>query len=375
MKVLHFYKDALPESYGGVEKTIDVLCRTTAQQGVDNTVLTLSKTPSPEPIIMKGYKVYQVKQNFSLASTGFSMQALKVFRQLAKQTDIIHYHFPNPFADLLHLSNKIKARTVVDYHSDIVKQKHLLKLYRPVQNQFLKSVDHIVATSPNYLKTSQILQQFSSKVTVIPHGIDREDYPELSTERLAYWSNRFQEPFFLFVGVLRYYKGLHTALEAVRGTPIRIVIAGSGGMEQTLRKQARGLNNVEFIGFISDEDKVALLELCQGFVFPSHLRSEAYGLSLVEAAMFSKPLISCEIGTGTTFINIANETGLVVEPSAPQALRDAMQFLLDNPKQALMMGQQAKVRMENLFTAEKQSDRYYKLYQALMKKDTVEGFV
>ena len=174
---------------------------------------------------------------------------------------------------------------------------------------------------------------------------------------------------------MRYYKGLHTAIEAVRGTPIRIVIAGSGGMEQTLRKQARGLNNVEFIGFISDEDKVALLELCQGFVFPSHLRSEAYGLSLVEAAMFSKPLISCEIGTGTTFINIANETGLVVEPSAPQALRDAMQFLLDNPKQALMMGQQAKIRMENLFTAKQQSDRYYKLYQALMKKDTVEGSV
>ena len=91
--------------------------------------------------------------------------------------------------------------------------------------------------------------------------------------------------------------------------------------------------------------------------------------------MFSKPLISCEIGTGTTFINIANETGLVVEPSAPQALRDAMQFLLDNPKQALMMGQQAKIRMENLFTAKQQSDRYYKLYQALMKKDTVEGVV
>ena len=70
-----------------------------------------------------------------------------------------------------------------------------------------------------------------------------------------------------------------------------------------------------------------MFELCFAVLFPSHLRSEAFGISLLEGAMYGKPLISSEIGTGTTYINIDKETGLVVPPSDPIALREAMDFL------------------------------------------------
>jgi glycosyltransferase involved in cell wall biosynthesis len=86
------------------------------------------------------------------------------------------------------------------------------------------------------------------------------------------------------------------------------------------------LSTIHFLGFLSNEDKVALLTLCYAVLFPSHLRSAAFGISLLEGAMYGKPLISSEIGTGTSFINIANETGLVVQPSDPLALRQAMRL-------------------------------------------------
>ena len=117
------------------------------------------------------------------------------------------------------------------------------------------------------------------------------------------------KPFFLFVGSMRYYKGLHIALEAIVGTEIQIGIAGVNGIEKDLKAQAAALQlkNIHFFGFVNDEDKVALLNLCHGFIFPSHLRSEAFGISLLEAAVSGKPMISSEIGTGTSFVNSAND--------------------------------------------------------------------
>ena len=84
------------------------------------------------------------------------------------------------------------------------------------------------------------------------------------------------------------------------------------------------------------------------FPFPSHLRSEAFGISLLEGAMFGKPMISSEIGTGTSYINIAGETGLVVPPNAPQALHEAMRQLWEHPEQAAQMGARAEERCVGL---------------------------
>jgi O-antigen biosynthesis rhamnosyltransferase len=107
---------------------------------------------------MDGYELFTAKRNFELASNGFSLQSIQLYKKLASKADLIHYHFPWPFADLIHLLlAPPKKTTVLTYHSDIIRQKFLLKLYRPLQYQFLKSVDHIVATSPNYLKTSDVL--------------------------------------------------------------------------------------------------------------------------------------------------------------------------------------------------------------------------
>lgn len=366
MKVLHIFKAALPESTGGVEVFMDTLCRMTAPLGVDNTILTLAKQPQPEPFSYHHYQIVQAKQQLFIASTGFSFTAGAWFKKLTQAVDLIHYHFPNPFADLLQQWYRPQKPSVITYHSDIVKQKILLKLYQPLMHRFLRAADHIVATSPNYVDTSSTLQQYVEKVSVIPIGIDKQGYPPVEEERLAYWRRRITQPFFLFIGALRYYKGLHTALAAVRDTDISLVIGGEGAEAAALKAQAS--DNVTFLGAVTDADKVALLTLCQGFVFPSHLRSEAFGIALLEAAAFGKPLISCEIGTGTSFINQHEQTGIVIPPESPEALRAAMQRLLEHPEQAVSFGNNAQNHYESHFTATVQAQAYYRLYQTLLKR-------
>jgi len=369
IKVLHVCRTSLPVSYGGIETFIDTLCTEHSKFNVENIVMTLHPNPQNKPININGYKVILIKENLFFASTSFSISAFKKFRELAKEIDIIHYHFPNPFADMLHVACRPEKPSLVTYHSDIIKQKYLIHIYRPLKQRFLNSVDRIVATSPNYFVSSDILQRYSNKVSVIPIGIDPKAYEKIDSERIDFWRRRFSKPFFLFIGAMRYYKGLHIALEAVAETEIQIAIAGISGIEKELKAQATKLNlkNVNFLGFINDEDKIALLHLCYGFIFPSHLRSEAFGISLLEATMVGKPVISCEIGTGTTFVNSANETGIVISPGSPQDLRKAMQFLLDNPEVAATMGKNARKRSLELFTADQQARLYYKLYQSLLK--------
>jgi glycosyltransferase involved in cell wall biosynthesis len=170
--------------------------------------------------------------------------------------------------------------------------------------------------------------------------------------------------------VLRYYKGLHILLDAVAGSDYPVVIVGAGPIEEELKAHAArlGLKHVMFVGKLDDADKVALLTLCYAVAFPSHLRSEAFGISLLEGAMYGKPMISSEIGTGTSYINIHDETGLVVPPSDPQAFGAAMRTLWDNPALAQAMGKRAEERYQQLFTAERMASSYLALYQELVAR-------
>ncbi len=353
---------------GGVEQVIAQIARGTHQLGVGVDVLSLTADPQAGTVHTDGYRAHRARINFEIASTGFSASAFLQFKRMAKEVDLIHYHFPWPFMDMVHFASRVNKPTLVTYHSDIIRQKNLLRVYRPLMHRFLSSVDSIVATSPNYLATSDVLSQYASKVRVIPIGLDKAAYTTPTQDRLRHWRDALGPKFFLFVGVLRYYKGLHVLIEAAQDTNFPVVIVGAGPIEQELRDQVArlGLRNVFFLGYLDEADKVALLMLCYAVLFPSHLRSEAFGISLLEGAMFGKPLISSEIGTGTTYINIAGETGLVVPPSDPQALRQAMQTLWNHPEEAARMGQCAEQRYWEHFTAAQMAKSYFDVYSVLL---------
>jgi glycosyltransferase involved in cell wall biosynthesis len=370
MKILQVYKTYYPESRGGIEQVINQIARGISKKGITAEVFTLTKQKLSTPITIDAHTVHRAPTTIEIASTPFSVSAISQFKQLVKEADVIHYHFPYPFADCLHFLTRVKKPTVLTYHCDIIKQKYLAKLYNPLRKQFLNSVSSIVVTSPNYLQSSDDLKPYYSKTKLIPIGLNQETYPMPSQEKLRFWQERFGPRFFLFLGVIRYYKGLQFLIEAARRSEYPIVIAGFGPLIKEYQEMVRnqGITNIHFVGEISSEDKVALFQLCYAFVFPSHLRSEGFGIALLEGAMFGKPLISCEIATGTSYINIQNETGFVVPPANVEALKKAMDYLWDNPDEASKMGIRARSRFEDIFEGQKMIESYIELYNTIGKK-------
>lgn len=370
MRVLHVFKTYWPETFGGIERAIHSIAEGTADLGVSSTVFTLASQPTQLPESFSRQRIVRARRTFDVASTGVSLDALGKFRKAVAEADLVHYQFPWPFMDVLHFFGGVSKPTVLSYQSDIIKQRNLLKLYRPLMDRFLERMDAIVASSPNYAATSETLVRFKDRLHVIPLGLEQRDYPPSAPDLLRRWRERFPRPFLLFTGVFRYYKGLHILIPAAKAINADIVLVGAGPEQGALRAQARSLNatNVHFMGALDDADKNALLELCSGFVFPSHLRSEAYGMSLVEAAMMGKPMITCEIGSGMSFINRDGETGIVVAPRDPQALAAAMRRLLDDSALGIRMGKASRQRYVENFTAQRMAVSYFELYQDVLAR-------
>lgn len=368
IKVLHFFKTYYPDAYGGIQQFIYQLAESSHHLGVESKVLTLSNQRQGQ-LGFPHHSAYFAKEDLYVASTGFSRAVFSDFKRMVNEADIIHYHFPWPFMDMVHFISKVNKPSIVTYHSDIVKQKWLLQAYKPLMNSFLKSVDCIVTTSPNYLQTSPVLQKFAEKTHVVPIGLQPEQYQIHDLEKLDVWKQKLPSKFFLFVGFLRYYKGLNVLLEALRIREYPVYIIGEGPEETVLKHYIaeHNIQNVHFMGNLGDEDKNILLSLCTAVVFPSHQRSEAFGITLLEAALFGKAMISCEIGTGTTYINLDRHTGLAIPPDNPTALAAAMNELWTDEEQTKHFGIHAKQRFDSMFTADKMAEDYYQLYQQLLK--------
>ncbi|WP_444907910.1 glycosyltransferase [Microbulbifer sp. SSSA008] len=361
-KVLQCYRTFFPESQGGVEQVIFELARNT-----DGEVLTLSRTPMYGGVFL-GVKYEAMRRWFSIASCCVGLGLLP--RLFQKTPDILHFHFPWPFGDVSYLLAGRSRPLVVTYHSDIIRQRFLGAIYRPLMNYFLRRADRIVATSRAYANTSKVLSAYSDKVEVIPLGISESNYPCPDSQTIESVESRFGRDFMLFVGVLRYYKGLDYLVRAAVGQPYRVVIAGRGPEMDRLMALAKrlGAKNVVFAGFVSEAEKMALFSLCRAVVFPSHLRSEAFGVTLLEGLMSGRPLISCEIGTGTSYVNSHGETGYVVKAADVDELKNAMCKLWCEPGVAFSMGLAGKRRFKRLFTAERMATSYQRLYEEVLEE-------
>ena len=368
MRVLHIFKEYYPDKLGGVQESIRQISKYTSDNGVRNTVLTVSSGCHPPCIDFPEARVLRHKTSLDIYSTPFSSSFFRNFRRTIQANDILHFHFPWPFAELSFLLSGISKPSLVTYHSDIVRQKVLKKFYRPLFTIFMKKTNAIVVTSENYLRSSSDLKAFRDKCTVIPLTIGCRRFPESDEGAVQAIRAEYGEDFFLFVGVLRYYKGLDFLLEAMQGIRRKLVIIGKGAEEERLKKRAAelGLSNVVFTGYVDDVHLPAFYRLCRAFVFPSCERSEAFGLSLLEASNFSKPMISTELGTGTSLVNRHEETGIVVPPKNSAELHKALKRLSENELLSRKYGHNARRRCDQMFNAEVVGRQYLKVYNDLL---------
>lgn len=369
MRVLHIYRTYFPDPPGGLQEAIRQISAGCRARGVESAIYTLSPTPSPAVIERPEGAVVRGRSYWAPASCDLGGPAeFRLFREQARRADVLHFHFPWPFADLLNLLPGVRRPKVMTYHSDIVKQQVLGRLYQPLMRHTLADMDAVVATSPAYARTSDVLRRFvpEGRLKVIPLGMN-DPQPAAADETILDRLGLRGRPYVLALGVLRYYKGLHHLIEAARAVHGTVVLAGSGPEEPRLRELAArlGAGNVVFAGQVSEAEKHSLLAHCAALCLSSHLRSEAYGMVLLEAAMHARPMVSCEIGTGTSYINADGETGYVVPPENPPALAQALNRLLDDPAAATAMGRRARQRYETHFTGDIMAGAYLDLYRSV----------
>jgi glycosyltransferase involved in cell wall biosynthesis len=110
-----------------------------------------------------------------------------------------------------------------------------------------------------------------------------------------------------------------------------------------------GLDNVYFAGYVSDDDLLDYYMVCDLFVLPSVTRQEAFGLVLVEAMAFGKPVISTNF-SGMPYV--VGDAGLLVEPRNPKALVEAINKILSDPVLSAELGRRGRRRVEELFERE-----------------------
>ncbi len=367
IRVAHVYRTYFPETQGGLQEAIRQISLSTVPYAVSNTVFALAKDPRPRVIDVPEGLLRRERSLFEVASCDFGgLASIRAFREISDCVDLLHFHYPWPFGDLLGLLGRKSKPFIITYQSDVVRQRLLDCLYSPFRRAFFERAAAVVTTSPRYRDGSAFLRQLSCPVHTIPLCIDERFVPPSDSALSNEWVERLGEGYFLFVGVLRYYKGLDYLIAAAAITGLRVVIAGEGPEGERLRSMASSLANVTFVGHVSDTDKYALIDGCRAVVFPSHLRSEAFGMTLLEGAIRGRPLISTEIGTGTSFVNAHNVTGFVVPPADATHLASAMRSLDSDPALAKRMGIAAYDRYKELFSAEKVGARYAQLYRSVL---------
>ena len=363
MHILQIYKDYFPV-LGGIENHVRDLSEALAARGHRITVLVTSMdgcttTAQPQP----GLMVIKAARRVHLASTPLSLAMLQIAR--SQHPDLVHLHFPYPPGDLAAMALPQRTPLVITYHSDIVRQRALLQAYRPLLELTLQRAARILPTSPNYMVSSTFLRRHAARCAVVPLGIDADRFARADPRRVARIRARYDAPLALFIGRLRYYKGLHILLDAMPSVRGQLLIGGSGPERERLERQATQLGiaeRVHFLGDIPDDELPALFQAADVFVMPAHLRAEALGLAQIEALASGLPCVSTELGTGTSFANLHGETGLVVPPGDAPALAAALNTLLADADLRRRFGAAGRARVAALFTRAHMVDSVEAIY-------------
>lgn len=368
--VVHVYKDYYPPVIGGIENTINIMARGTRDE-FDVTVLVCAGSEKPGEEWISGVRVIRVPEWGRMASAPISWRFPAVLRETAASADILHFHHPNPTGDVSYFLARPKAPVVMTYHSDVVRQKYAMWMYGRVQQRMMAACRVIMPTSPQYIESSRWLGRFREKCRVVPLGIDLRKYrcTQAVRAKADEIRNRLAGPIVLFVGKLRYYKGLPYLIEAMEQLEATLVIIGGGPEFSRIREIAeihKVTPRAQFLGELPDAEVLPYLYAADVFCLPSHQRSEAFGLSQVEAMACGLPVVCTEIGTGTSFVNQHMVTGVVVPPADPDTLAGAIRLITSNPELRQQMSAAAKSRVEQMFSAESMCTELKKVYRSVL---------
>jgi glycosyltransferase involved in cell wall biosynthesis len=367
----------VPPPYAGVEAHVDTLLRALLPE-VEGTLVAAESPQPPGPgEASPPYRLLTAKAYGKFSSATLSPGVLGLARgELAsRRCNLLHIHAPNPWGDLAALRCPDDVPLVMTWHSDILRQRKLMKAYQFVQRRALARADRIVVFTPKHYESSAQLHQLDlgAKIALVPIGIDFDRLgQEFASPETSAMLGEFSRgrPTILTVGRHVYYKGyeyLLGAMARLRGDAVLIMV-GTGTLTEALKKQADDLGireRVLFLGEIGNAGLVSAFHHCDLFCLPSIARTEAFGIASAEAMACGKPTVVCELGNGVNYLNQAGRTGLTVPPRDPGALADALGTLVSDEGLRLRMGASARDWARGEFSVAAMKLGMMSLYESL----------
>ena len=368
LQVSKFYKPVM----GGIEKVAWELAEGLARLHIRSDVLCSNHLPvTSREQFPSGYQVVRASSWGRMLSTSVAPAMLPSMRALARGRDVIHLHMPDPMAALALWSARPEAPVVVHWHSDVIRQRHAMKLYEPLQRWVLSRADAIIATSQPYADASLPLRPWLHKISVIPIGVSDRWSAQRSPAAEAL-RQRFGGRRIVFaLGRMAYYKGFDVLIKAAAALPddVVVVIGGEGEMFDCHRAQVarEGLSDkVRLIGHIPDDALFDYFQASELFCLSSTVRAEAYGVVMIEAMMMGKAVIAADIvGSGVPWVNVHGVTGFNVPVGQPAELARVLSATLADQPLCLRLGQAARARYLREFSADLMTRRIAALYSRL----------
>lgn len=306
------------------------------------------------------------------AATMIAPSMITTFRRICCNYDIVHVHHPDPMAAVTLWLSGYKGKVVLHWHSDILKQRILLKLYRPLQDWLLRRADLIIGTSPVYLKESPFLKHVQDKTICLPIGVSAIVPDEAAVEKLG---QRYGGKKIVFsLGRLVPYKGFTHLIDAARylSNDYVVLIGGTGTLRKKLEKKIRRLgleNKVMLLGRIPKNELPAYFGASKVFCLPSVQKTEAFGIVQIEAMSCGKPVVATRIPhSGVAWVNQHGVSGLNVTPGNARELAQAIQHIADDDAVYEQYAVSAKNRYHDLFTKERMIDNSLRIYNLLWEQ-------
>ncbi|WP_455645978.1 glycosyltransferase family 4 protein [Methanosphaera sp.] len=288
--------------------------------------------------------------------------------------DIIHTHVPTPWSsDWSNIFTRIKNKPlVVTYHNDIIGTgiaNTIANIYNKTALKFLlNKADKIIITQDDYIQSPH-LQNYKDKITTIPNGVDTNLFKPTDTPR--------QENQIFFLSVLdkfHKYKGLDYLLEALVNVKktipsVKLIVGGKGELMEYYQEKVKNLgleDNVEFKGFLTDEEVIKHYAESELFILPSiSSLQEGFGIVVLEALSCKTPVISTDI-VGVSDDVIKTNSGIIVPPKDMNSLEEAIIQILTDKKLQKTMGENGRKLVQEKYEWKSIAKEIYKVYEELI---------
>jgi glycosyltransferase involved in cell wall biosynthesis len=366
LRILHVGK-FYPPHRGGMETHLELICQG-LRSSSEVSVLVANRTSRTTTVDVQGVHITRVATFGQVAGTAICPAMVTAIRR--HPADVVHLHWPNPTAVLAYLASGHAGRLVITYHSDVIRQRLLEKVFRPFLERVLARASAVIVTSPSYIDGSPVLRRIRNKCRVVPLGLRLNSFDNVDRSEVDKIRSEFGPRLVLSVGRHVYYKGFEYLIAAMQQVEGRALIVGDGPLRCQLEALAVKLGVQKRVVFLGEVENITpYCHAADVFVLPSIARSEAFGIVQLEAMACGRPVINTAIDSGVPFVSLDGITGLTVRPGDANELAGALNLLLDNPILRANFGRAGRNRVEKEFSVHAMTSRTLQIYNQVTHED------